>query len=62
MPGARSRVVRILAAAAVALLPLAGCAVTEEAEPSAAPDSTTIAFLLPESKTSRYEGIDRPVF
>ena len=61
-PGARSRVARGLAAAAVALLPLAGCAVTEQGEPPAAPDSTTIAFLLPESKTSRYEGIDRPIF
>jgi D-xylose transport system substrate-binding protein len=44
-----------LAAALVAGL-LAACS------PVPADDALTIALLLPESKTSRYEGIDRPVF
>ncbi|MDO8105608.1 substrate-binding domain-containing protein [Isoptericola sp. b441] len=42
--------------ALVALLVLAGCA------PAAGPHRTVIALLLPESKTSRYESVDRPVF
>lgn len=48
-----------LAAAAVAVLALAACA-----GPGPAPTgrSGTIAFLLPESKTARYESIDRPMF
>ncbi|MCL3859892.1 substrate-binding domain-containing protein [Actinotalea sp. K2] len=40
-------------------------ACTGDGEPTASPqDGTrpTIALLLPESKTARYEGIDRPVF
>ena len=43
---------------------LAGCTVEPAASrPAAAGSSSgTIAFLLPESKTSRYESIDRPVF
>lgn len=51
-----------LAATVLVVAPLAGCAVTQDADPSAQPVGDTIAFLLPESKTSRYEGIDRPVF
>lgn len=42
--------------ALVALLLLTGCA------PAADPAEPTIALLLPESKTSRYESVDRPVF
>lgn len=42
--------------ALVAALLLTGCA------PAAVPDEPTIALLLPESKTSRYESVDRPVF
>lgn len=45
-------------AVSVALVALAGCA-----DPGGAPSSSgTIAFLLPESKTARYESIDRPMF
>jgi D-xylose transport system substrate-binding protein len=48
---------RPLRAVALAVL-LAGCGTAPAADHSA----PTIALLLPESKTSRYEGIDRPVF
>uniref|UniRef100_UPI002028307D sugar ABC transporter substrate-binding protein n=1 Tax=Actinotalea sp. C106 TaxID=2908644 RepID=UPI002028307D len=58
--------------AAVALsvlgMALAGCVTHDPAGPPAGEpgavegDGRTIALLLPESKTARYEGIDRPVF
>ena len=58
---ARMRVVRMravpgLATALVAVAALAGCT------GQASSPEPTIALLLPESKTARYEGIDRPVF
>ncbi|HQY34425.1 substrate-binding domain-containing protein [Actinotalea sp.] len=48
------RLLTLLTAATV--LALAACAVPADSQ------APTIALLLPESKTSRYEGIDRPVF
>lgn len=42
------------------LLLVPACAADEVTASGAGP--TTIAFLLPESKTSRYEGVDRPEF
>ena len=41
---------------------LAGCTVEASPPQVRTPTGSTIAFLLPESKTSRYESIDRPVF
>lgn len=46
-------------AAGLAVLALAACA-GELPRPTG--EGPVIAFLLPESKTSRYEGVDRPVF
>lgn len=43
---------------ALALVLLTGCAPAEPAQE----DAGTIAFLLPELKTARYESIDRPMF
>ena len=54
-----------LGALATALvLMLAACAPTGVAGAGGAPTPTgeTIALLLPESKTARYEGVDRPTF
>jgi len=48
----------VAAAVLVALGLLAGCASTG----GGADGAPTIALLLPESKTARYEGIDRPTF
>ncbi len=46
-----------------ALTALAGCTVHDGATVGARDDGRpSIAFLLPESKTSRYEGVDRPEF
>jgi D-xylose transport system substrate-binding protein len=54
----------LAAAVAVALLALAGCApgAVAGAHGGPAPSGETIALLLPESKTARYEGVDRPTF
>lgn len=53
----------VVALAAGALLLLGACTVEPPAGgPAQAGDAATIALLLPESKTSRYESIDRPVF
>ena len=57
----RPRITALLVGAGL-LTGLAGCAVESGTPQEATSDGTTIAFLLPESKTSRYEGIDRPVF
>jgi ABC-type xylose transport system substrate-binding protein len=47
---------RIAAALAIALvIPLTGCT------PASGGDGT-VALLLPESKTTRYEAVDRPIF
>jgi len=50
---------RVLLAAVVVVLGLAGCAA---APTGAEPSGKTIALLLPESKTARYEAVDRPEF
>lgn len=53
-----------LALAAV-LLAASGCTSADDARGAGEATGTggaTIAFLLPESKTARYEGIDRPMF
>ncbi|KQR16839.1 substrate-binding domain-containing protein [Cellulomonas sp. Leaf334] len=50
---------RALLAALALLLALAGCAT---APPGSAPSDQIIALLLPESKTARYEAVDRPQF
>ncbi|MCU1432953.1 MAG: hypothetical protein JWP95_2058 [Actinotalea sp.] len=58
-----ARVRALVAGLLLGVLPLAGC--TVDPDPGTGADGAqaeTIAFLLPESKTSRYEGIDRPVF
>lgn len=61
----RARAPRLAAAttlaATVAAL-LAGCTVQAPATPPTSSADVTIALLLPESKTTRYESIDRPVF
>ncbi|WP_307783975.1 MULTISPECIES: sugar ABC transporter substrate-binding protein [unclassified Salinibacterium] len=60
MTSARSRIVQLLATALVTVLALGGCAMIS---PNASADnSRTIALLLPESKTARYEAYDRPFF
>ncbi|WP_456788135.1 substrate-binding domain-containing protein [Cellulomonas sp. P5_C5] len=50
---------RALLIVLAALLALGGCA---EAPTTAAPSDQVIALLLPESKTARYEAVDRPQF
>lgn len=50
---------RSLTAALAVALVLAGCAA---APTDAAPSDQVIALLLPESKTARYEAVDRPEF
>ena len=60
----------LVTAAVVAVLLAAGCGGSSgsgggsAAPPSAAPApaATTIALFLPESKTTRYEAFDRPLF
>ncbi|KGM08818.1 substrate-binding domain-containing protein [Cellulomonas bogoriensis] len=52
---------RAAGAVTVAALALAGCAGTVEGFTGAG-EGPSVAFLLPESKTSRYEAVDRPVF
>lgn len=55
------RTVRIAAVGfALGALVLAGCTGTDEPGPGSG--GGTIALLLPEAKTSRYESVDRPVF
>ncbi|WP_182111936.1 MULTISPECIES: substrate-binding domain-containing protein [unclassified Actinotalea] len=56
------RVARCVGLVVAALALAAGCTVQPGAPPSSDAPGATIALLLPESKTSRYEGIDRPVF
>ncbi len=55
-----ARVVAAVAAVLVGLMGLAGCA--SAPVPVTPPAGSTIALLLPESKASRYEAIDRPEF
>mgnify|MGYP006190669351 CR=1 FL=1 len=47
------------AGAAIAVASLAACTSPNSAEGG---DGKTIALLLPESKTTRYESFDRPIF
>lgn len=63
-PGLRHRERRLRTAAVVlAVLVVAGCTVHDGATAPVRGDGPpTIALLLPESKTSRYEGVDRPEF
>lgn len=53
------RAVLAVAALVLTVAPLAACS-TDSTEPGAEPGR--VAFLLPESKTSRYESFDRPYF
>ncbi|MEV8254326.1 sugar ABC transporter substrate-binding protein [Rhodoglobus sp. NPDC076762] len=56
----RSRLLRVIASAVLVMLALSGCGLVM---PSTGSDgSRTIALLLPESKTARYEAYDRPFF
>ena len=61
-PGRRARARLLVAAVTVAVLLAACSAGAGTADPADAGAELTIALLLPESKTSRYESIDRPVF
>lgn len=54
------RIPQIAAAVAAAALLLSGCTATGDAADSG--DAPTIAFLLPETITARYEAADRPAF
>lgn len=56
----RVRASAIVAVAALVCGILAGCAAGDEAED--AEDAGTIALLLPDAKTARYETFDRPLF
>ncbi|WP_223145119.1 substrate-binding domain-containing protein [Actinotalea subterranea] len=54
---------RLRVLALVGALALVGCTSSAPGDAAGGDDGApTIALLLPESKTSRYEGIDRPVF
>ncbi|MDT0165658.1 substrate-binding domain-containing protein [Actinotalea sp. AC32] len=55
------RVLRAVASAVAVVVALAGCVAPSEPAGGGG-DGRTIALLLPESKTSRYESVDRPVF
>ena len=56
----RVRILRVIASAALLVLALSGCGIVMPS--SGADGSRTIALLLPESKTARYEAYDRPFF
>lgn len=58
----RTRFGQVLAAATTAAACLVTTACVTPAVPHEPPSSDMIALLLPESKTARYEGVDRPVF
>lgn len=62
----RGRALRVAAGVLLATTTLAGCVVYDGRQdgptPGGAGTEGTIALLLPESKTARYETIDRPVF
>ena len=55
------RVVLLTAAALAATAALAGCGSDDDGDGGSA-DGKVIALLLPESKTTRYEAFDRPMF
>lgn len=56
-PAPRRTVHGLVGVLVAALVLLAGCARSDDG-----PAGGTIAFLLPEAKTARYESIDRPMF
>jgi D-xylose transport system substrate-binding protein len=62
----RSRIITLVAVAAVSALALAGCSSSGKtgtsASPTAAGKTYKIALLLPETKTTRYEAFDKPIF
>ncbi|MFD6163504.1 sugar ABC transporter substrate-binding protein [Nocardia sp. NPDC060256] len=57
------RRIQLLTAAAAALVLAAGCSSGDSTKDAkSGSDTPTIALLLPESKTTRYEAFDRPLF
>ncbi|WP_107654559.1 sugar ABC transporter substrate-binding protein [Nocardia suismassiliense] len=57
------RRIQLLTAAAAALVLAAGCSSGDSTrDAKSGGDNPTIALLLPESKTTRYEAFDRPLF
>ncbi|MFG1792848.1 sugar ABC transporter substrate-binding protein [Nocardia sp. NPDC049149] len=57
------RRIQLFSAAAAALVLAAGCSSGDSAnDAKSGGDNPTIALLLPESKTTRYEAFDRPLF
>ncbi|GAA5070792.1 sugar ABC transporter substrate-binding protein [Nocardia iowensis] len=57
------RRIQLLTAAAAAFVLAAGCSSGDSAkDANSGGDNPTIALLLPESKTTRYEAFDRPLF
>ncbi|PXX61565.1 D-xylose transport system substrate-binding protein [Nocardia tenerifensis] len=57
------RRIQLITAAAAALVLAAGCSSGDSAKDAkSGGDAPTIALLLPESKTTRYEAFDRPLF
>jgi len=62
----RSRIITLVAVAAVGALALAGCSSSNNSSNSASPSASSgaykIALLLPETKTTRYEAFDKPIF
>jgi D-xylose transport system substrate-binding protein len=60
----RTRSGRLVIAASLLALAVAGCGADDESSDGGAASGTsgTVAFLLKESKTARWEGFDRPYF
>jgi D-xylose transport system substrate-binding protein len=62
----RSRIITLVAVAAVSALALAGCSSSNKNSASPTPSASTSAYkiglLLPETKTTRYESFDKPIF
>ena len=52
----------VAVAATAATVLVSACGTTDAEEPQGAKETPTIALLLPESKTTRYEAFDRPLF
>ncbi len=63
LPMRAGRALRLVAVAAVAALLAAACSTTKQSNtPSGGGGAKKIALLLPETKTTRYEAQDRPLF
>lgn len=63
----RSRIITLVAVAAVGALALAGCSSSSKSGSSSSPSASgakayKIGLLLPETKTTRYEAFDKPIF